>query len=58
MFGRAVHATVRDQPDVERTLRAALDTARIPVESLARIPPTLEHVFIARVQEAGGVVED
>jgi ABC-2 type transport system ATP-binding protein len=58
MFGRAVHATVRDQPDAERALRAALDAAGIPVESLARIPPTLEHVFIARVQEAGGVVED
>jgi ABC-2 type transport system ATP-binding protein len=58
MFGRAVHATVRNQPDAEPALRAALSAANLRVESVRRIAPTLEHVFIARVQEAGGVVED
>jgi ABC-2 type transport system ATP-binding protein len=57
LFGRAVHATVRNQPGTADALRAALIAHGIRVESLARIPPTLEHVFIARVQEAGGVVE-
>ena len=58
MFGRAVHATVRDQPDAAQALRQALAARGVPVDSLERIQPTLEHVFIARVQEAGGVVED
>ena len=58
MFGRAVHATVHDQPDAETALRQTLASAGVQVDAVARIPPTLEHVFIARVQEAGGVVED
>ncbi len=58
LFGRAVHATVDAAPDVEAALTARLDAQGVRHGTIARIEPTLEHVFIARVQGAGGAVED
>ncbi len=58
LFGRAVHVTAAAAPDVEQALAARLAEAKIPVESIHRIAPTLEHVFIARVQSTGGAVVD
>jgi ABC-2 type transport system ATP-binding protein len=58
LFGRAVHATVSDEADVERQLTARLDARGVRHGRIERIEPTLEHVFIARVQSAGGAKED
>jgi ABC-2 type transport system ATP-binding protein len=58
LFGRAVHATVDDTPGAAAAVTAWLDTRHVRHVSIERIAPTLEHVFIARVQSAGGAVED
>ncbi len=58
LFGRAVHATVAGGPGVEQALAARLTERHVRFERLTRIEPTLEHVFIARVQSAGGAVDD
>ncbi len=58
LFGRAVHVTVRPGAEVEAALATRLDAERVAHASIRRIEPTLEHVFIARVQEAGGAVVD
>jgi ABC-2 type transport system ATP-binding protein len=57
LFGRAVHATVADTPDIERRLTARLDERGVRHGRIERIEPSLEHVFIARVQSAGGAQE-
>jgi len=57
MFGRAVHATVEDAPDVEARLRERLEAHGVTPRSIERIAPTLEHVFIARVRSTGGAKE-
>jgi ABC-2 type transport system ATP-binding protein len=57
LFGRAVHVTVADRPDAAGALGARLRETAIPFRSIERIEPTLEHVFIARVQASGGSVE-
>jgi ABC-2 type transport system ATP-binding protein len=57
LFGRAVHVTVAAEPAVERAIGARLDERAVRHGSIARIEPTLEHVFIARVQSAGGAQE-
>jgi len=57
MFGRAVHATVEDGPDVEGRLRHRLEERGVTGARIERIPPTLEHVFIARVRSTGGAKE-
>jgi ABC-2 type transport system ATP-binding protein len=56
LFGRAVHVTVTDTAGIE-TVQARLAERGIRVDSLARIEPTLEHVFIASVQDSGGAVD-
>ena len=58
LFGRAVHATVRDAPGLEETLRRRLAERGVSAGTITRIEPTLEHVFISRVQQAGGALED
>jgi drug efflux transport system ATP-binding protein len=55
LYGRALHATVSDAAGGERAIRARLAAAGIEVESLRSIPPSLEDVFVALVQESGGV---
>ncbi len=57
LFGRAVHATLAAGPDVESALSRRLAERGVRFERVARIEPTLEHVFIARVQDTGGAVE-
>jgi len=56
MYGRAVHVTVHDGPDVVGSIRSLLASRGVACEHVARIEPTLEHAFIAAVQESGGVV--
>jgi len=57
LFGRALHVTVSDTPGAEQAVTRRLAERSIRVESVARIEPTLEHVFIAAVQAAGGAVD-
>jgi ABC-2 type transport system ATP-binding protein len=56
LFGRALHATVSDAARGEEAVRRRLGEAGIEVESLRRIPPSLEDVFVALVQESGGAL--
>jgi ABC-2 type transport system ATP-binding protein len=56
LFGRAVHVTLADA-DALAAVEARLAAKGIRAESIKRIEPTLEHVFIAAVQESGGVID-
>jgi len=56
LFGRALHATVDDAARGEDAVRRRLGEAGIEIESLRRIPPSLEDVFVALVQESGGAL--
>jgi ABC-2 type transport system ATP-binding protein len=56
LFGRAVHATVSAEDGVDRALAGRLAERGVTFGGIRRIEPTLEHVFIARVQAAGGAV--
>lgn len=56
MFGRAVHAAVRDPELARASIRQALAAHGLSLENpeLAEIEPSLEDVFIALVRAAGG----
>ena len=53
LFGTAVHAVLR-QPRVDRAaLTRNLAAARVAVESITEVPPSLEDVFLDVVEQAG-----
>ena len=54
LFGRAVHAVVSDEAEAERSIRAACAAAGLQLTGSARLAPSLEDVFIARVHAEGG----
>ncbi len=56
MFGRAVHAAVRDPELARASIRQALAAEGLGLENpeLPEIEPSLEDVFIALVRAAGG----
>ena len=56
LFGRAVHVTLADASALA-AVEARLAERGIATDSVRRIEPTLEHVFIAAVQDAGGAVD-
>ena len=56
MFGRAVHAMVRDQSVGEREIPERLTAAGHAVESIQPIEPSLEDVFVAFVHRSEGSV--
>jgi ABC-2 type transport system ATP-binding protein len=61
LFGRALHATLRDGESVEAArarLPALLAERGIQVESVEPIRPSLEDVFVALVEKTGGAVVD
>jgi ABC-2 type transport system ATP-binding protein len=58
MFGRAVHAAVRDRRGVIAAVRAALETGGIPFDSIQEIPPSLEDVFVSLVHAEGGAADE
>jgi ABC-2 type transport system ATP-binding protein len=61
LFGRAVHVGLKEGEDAERDrarLRELLAGKGIAVESIERIEPSLEDVFIALVERTGGAVVD
>jgi ABC-2 type transport system ATP-binding protein len=58
LFGRHLHVTVADQDRGLAELPAVLAARGVEVVALRPIPPSLEDVFIALVERAGGAVED
>jgi len=57
MFGRAIHVMVKDQAAAERDIPRQLQEAGHRMRSLRPIAPSLEDVFVAFVQRAGGQAE-
>jgi len=57
LFGRAVHVTLAPGTDREK-IALRLAEQGIEVDSIEEISPSLEDVFIARIQEAGGAPVD
>jgi ABC-2 type transport system ATP-binding protein len=58
LFGRALHVTVAERDAALGELPARLAARGIEVAGLREIRPSLEDVFIALVQAAGGAPED
>ena len=58
MFGRRLHVTVTNVADGERAIREALERQAIELSGTRRITPSLEDVFVARVQASGGAPTD
>ena len=56
MFGREVHITVADESTAPDTVRATLTAAGRTCESLERVTPSLEDVFVSLVRREGGAV--
>jgi len=56
LFGRALHVTVDDAARGEDAVRRRLRETNNDVQSVRRIPPSLEDVFVALVQESGGAL--
>jgi ABC-2 type transport system ATP-binding protein len=57
MFGRRVHVVVVDEAAAKREIPAAFAKRSIPFQSIERVEPSLEDVFVALVREEGGAVE-
>jgi len=58
LFGRDLHVTVGDRAAALVTLPRRLAARGIAVTGLRAIAPSLEDIFIALVQSAGGAVEN
>ncbi len=54
LFGRVVHATVREAGAAEEAVRRRLGERGIALLGIETIAPSLEDVFISRVREEGG----
>jgi len=57
MFGRRVHAVVEDEAVAKEAIPAAFAKRSIPIDSIERVAPSLEDVFVALVRKEGGAVE-
>ena len=58
MFGRSVHATVSDVASGKRLISETLARGEIEVREIKEVIPSLEDVFIALIDEAGGAPVD
>ncbi len=58
LYGRQVHALVRDADAARATLPGLLAAKGIDLRGMAVIEPSLEDVFVAMVHAAGGAPED
>lgn len=56
MFGRAVHAAVRDVTEARQRIEQRLESEGLRIERIGEIAPSLEDIFVARVRAAGGAV--
>jgi ABC-2 type transport system ATP-binding protein len=54
LFGRHVHAIVRDADLARRTVPESLTAAGVSILGIETVPPSLEDVFIALVKDQGG----
>ena len=50
VFGGGLHVTVEDAATTTRMIREALSAKNIPVERLEPIQPSMEDVFVARIE--------
>ncbi len=57
MFGRLVHAVVKNEAAAREAIPAALAEHSIPLENIQRVAPSLEDVFVALVRQEGGAKE-
>jgi ABC-2 type transport system ATP-binding protein len=57
MFGRNVHVVVDDDREGSVRLEGLLAGRGVSFRSIERVPPSLEDVFVALIQEEGGAVE-
>lgn len=58
MFGRTLHVTVNDIPSGKKLISESLAEAGIEIQDVREVIPSLEDVFIALVDEAGGAPVD
>jgi ABC-2 type transport system ATP-binding protein len=58
LFGRALHVTVREHDAGPARVREALAAHGIEVAGIRPVEPSLEDVFIALVEAAGGAPVD
>jgi ABC-2 type transport system ATP-binding protein len=56
MFGRDVHITVEDESHAREIIRDTLAAANRTCDSLERVTPSLEDVFVSLVRREGGAV--
>jgi ABC-2 type transport system ATP-binding protein len=56
LFGRAVHVMVHDEALANTLLPARLAEAGVALQSMRRIDPSLEDVFVAIISAAGGAL--
>jgi len=56
MFGRKVHVGVEDEVAAKEAITALFANRNIPLESIERVAPSLEDVFVALVRKEGGAV--
>jgi ABC-2 type transport system ATP-binding protein len=57
MFGRRVHALVRDEAQARSLIPQAFAQRGLSLGTMRRVEPSLEDVFVALVREEGGAVE-
>jgi ABC-2 type transport system ATP-binding protein len=53
LFGTAVHAVLRDPAADANAFAESLRTSGVTIESVTRVPPSLEDVFLDVVEKAG-----
>jgi ABC-type multidrug transport system ATPase subunit len=56
LFGTAVHAVLRSSNATPDAIAARLQSAGVPVDSIAAVPPSLEDVFLDVIDRASGKV--
>jgi ABC-2 type transport system ATP-binding protein len=57
LYGRNVHAVVRDEAGALDAIRQALAREGVALGSVRRIAPSLEDVFVALVEQSGGALD-
>jgi ABC-2 type transport system ATP-binding protein len=57
MFGRRVHVVVEDEAVAKVAIPALFAKRHIPFESIERVAPSLEDVFVTLIRDEGGAVE-
>lgn len=56
LFGRAVHAVVRDVTRARASIPALLESHGVTVQEIREVSPSLEDVFVSLVRAEGGVI--